>query len=70
MAQAKNDKDGWKRGAGAYSRDYVKFDRPEDRKSIKGVEKDGPEIQRTGPVSRGGPPRYKPKHGPQTNGAN
>ena len=26
-----SDNDGWKRGAGPYSRDYVKFDRPEDK---------------------------------------
>jgi hypothetical protein len=67
------DKDGWKRGVGAYSGDYAKFDRPEDynRKSVRAkiqqVDKDEP----TGVVSKGGPPRYAPKNkapGALTNG--
>ena len=61
-ARSSGDNEGWKRGAGPYSRDYAKLDRPEDkvkaRERITQVDRD----EATGPVSRGGPPRYAPKN--------
>jgi hypothetical protein len=73
MAEARNDKEGWKRGVGHYSNDYAKFTRPEDSKKVRqrvvNDDRDA-SLERPGPVSRGGPPRYKPKTGPLTNGAN
>jgi hypothetical protein len=94
-----NDEFGWKRGVGAYSGDYAKFDRPEDKKGIRSLDSalmSGQNTFKTGPVSErsggggkpivkanilapdkirgaaqgGGPPRYRPKSGPITNGAN
>ena len=72
-ATSRGDAEGWKRGVGHYSSNYAKFDRPEDSKKVRQrvVNDDRVEsLERPGPVSRGGPPRFKPKTGPLTNGAN
>jgi len=68
-----NDEFGWKRGVGPYSGNYAKFDHPQDGKAVKPMfgkldmdSKHG----YSGPVSKGGPPRYRPKSGPLTNGGN
>jgi hypothetical protein len=95
----RDDENGWKRGVGAYSSNYAKFDSPEDKKSIRSLDSalmSGQNTFKTGPVSErsggggkpivkanilapdkiggakqgGGPPRYRPKSGPITNGAN
>ena len=69
----RNDAEGWKRGVGNYSDNYAKFDHTQDSKAVKAF---GDKIDATsgngapGPVSRGGPPRYKVKTGPLTNGGN
>jgi len=93
------DNTGWQRGAGHYSRDYAKFDSPQDGKAIRKLDSalfSEANTERTGPVSggraaslrannfdavrpapgsrsasvKGGPPRYRPKSGPLTNGGN
>lgn len=79
-ARSSGDKEGWKRGAGPYSRDYAKFDRPQDRTDRRSLgewdEKLGAgfsnDLAYPGKLPQGhsgkGPPRYKPKTGPQTLG--
>ena len=65
MAKARDDDSGWKRGAGVYSRNYAKPDRPEDSTTIKSMAaKLESDNSPSGPVSRGGPPRFKPKTAP------
>lgn len=64
-------KDGWKQGVGPYSGNYAKFDRPVDRESITSNYDwlmEAAQRDRPGPVSKGGPPRHKPKTSPDTNG--
>ena len=69
----RNDAEGFKRGLGAYSEASTKLFSASDSKAVKAY---GDKIDATsgngapGPVSRGGPPRFKPKTGPQTNGGN
>ena len=64
--QKHNDEFGWKRGLGAYSGTGVKFDSPALNKPSRKLDEGaifGPETEKPGPVSRGGPPRFKPKGG-------
>ena len=64
--QKHNDEFGWKRGVGAYSSDYAKFDSPALNKPSRKLDEGaifGPETEQPGPVSRGGPPRFRPKGG-------
>lgn len=73
MAGARDDEYGWKRGVGAYSSNYAKFDHPIDKKSVKSLDTalmSRANSEKPGPVSKGGPPRYRPKTGPRTNGGN
>ena len=64
--QKHNDEFGWKRGVGAYSSDYAKFDSPSLNAKPRKLDEGaifGAETEQPGPVSRGGPPRFKPKGG-------
>jgi hypothetical protein len=68
-----NDEFGWKRGVGPYSGNYAKFDSPKDKTAIRKMEGSIDADSKhgwSGPVSRGGPPRYPRKSGPITNGGN
>lgn len=61
--QKHNDEFGWKRGLGAYSEASTKLMSPtlNAGKSVVNVDKFSND--QPGPVSRGGPPRFKPKGG-------
>ena len=68
-----NDEFGWKRGVGPYSGNYAKFDSPKDRTRVVSMDSKLDMDSRhgySGPVSKGGPPRYPRKSGPITNGGN
>ncbi len=69
--QKHNDAEGWKRGLGHYSKDDPAFAKPKHSYDLPGVKhiKAKSDISEgaPGPVSRGGPPRYKAKTGPISN---
>jgi hypothetical protein len=74
--QKHNDEYGWKRGLGAYSKDDKEFGSPGHKydKTSLGSEYGsinsavggpaGKLLAGAGPVSRGGPPKFRPKSGP------
>ena len=64
--QKHNDEFGWKRGLGAYSEANPKLVSPTINAKSRKLDEGaifGPETEQPGPVSRGGPPRFKPKGG-------
>ncbi len=74
--QKHNDKTGWKRGLGHYSRDDPQFDAAKYHRydSFNVTSKysaimsnngpSGPMLPGGAPVSKGGPPKFKAKRGP------
>ena len=76
-ARKHNDEYGWKRGLGKYSEVSYPTSTKRDTQSASDKLRDLPDssmgmpagkmLGGSGPVSEGGPPRYKPKTGPRTN---
>jgi hypothetical protein len=63
-----NDATGYERGCGAYSATSIKLAHPRHIPPVQSVDGKGGNLSKPSAVSKGGPPRYKPKSGPITNG--